>query len=283
MPNTSTRILASLALAAPVLAQAKIQIPQASPAASVGYTIGITPIAIEYHRPAVKGREIWGGLVPYGQVWRTGANDATTIRFGDPVKIDGRDVPAGTYSFFAIPAKESWTLILNKTAKQWGAYDYDEKQDLMRWTVTPKAAPMEEWMSYAIEPLDKDSAAVHLRWEKLDVPFTVTIDVREMMLARIDKALAQAKADDGAVWLQAARYYYDIDYKTDRALEMVDTSLKIKEDFRALDLKARLLHKQKQDAQAIPLLERAMELAKGKAPQGYIDGLAKLVAEYKKG
>lgn len=281
MLNTS--ILASIVLVVPALAQAKIQIPQVSPAASVSYTIGITPVVIDYHRPAVKGREIWGGLVPYNEVWRTGANDATTIRFDDPVKIEGHEVPAGTYGLFAIPTKESWTLILNKTAKQWGAYEYDAKQDVLRWTVVPKTAPLQEWLSYTIDPIDGESATVHLRWEKLDIPFSIKVDVRGIMLAAIDRALAQAKADDGAVWLQAARYYNDIDYKTDRAIEMVDESLKIQESYRALELKAKLLHKKQQNAQAIPLLERALELAKGKASQAYIDGLTKLVAEYKKG
>lgn len=283
MQNLLTRAFVLAAAASPLFAQTQIQPPWPSPAASVAHTIGTTGVAIEYHRPGVKGRAIWGGLVPYSEVWRTGANEATTIRFDDAVKIDGRDVPAGTYAFFAIPEKDHWTLILNKEAKQWGAFEYHEKEDLMRWSATPKVAEMTEWLTYTIDPTGPDSAAVHLRWEKLDVAFTISVDVKAIMLAKIDRALAEAKSDDWMVRYQAARYYFNTDYKLDQALAWVSDSIKIQEGYRNVELKARILHKQKQDAQALPMLEKAMELAKkGKAQPEYIDGLAKLAAEWKK-
>ena len=278
-----TRSFAAAALAAPMLAQNQIPRVWESPAASVSHTIGTTAVTIDYHRPGVKGRPIWGALVPYGEVWRTGANDATTIRFDDAVKIDGHEVPAGTYAFFAIPEKDKWTLILNKEAKQWGAFEYHEKEDLMRWSAAPKPADMTEWLTYAIDPTGPDSASVHLRWEKLDVAFTVTADVKAIMLAKIDRAMAQAKSDDWQARLQAARYYYSIDYKLDQALAWIDDSIKIQEEFRSLELKARILHKQKHDAQAVPVLEKAIAVAKSKKAQPeYIDGLTKLEAEWKK-
>jgi len=283
MLNQCSRLIVPFLVAAPAFAQAKSTPVAVSPAASVGYTIGTTAVAIDYHRPGVKGREIWGGLVPYGEVWRTGANEATTIRFDDTVKIDGHDVPAGTYGFFAIPEKDKWTLILNKQAKQWGAFTYDEKQDEMRWKVAPSAAPMQEWLSYSIEPLEADGATVHLRWEKLDVAFAIKVDVRAVMLAHIDRAIHEAKGDDWNVYYQAARYYSDIDYKPDQALAWLDQSLKIQENYRPLELQARLLHKMKQDDKAAAAVERAITLAKEKkAPQAYIDGLMKLAAECKK-
>jgi hypothetical protein len=278
-----TRSFAAAFVATPLVAQTPLPPLQESPAASVSHTIGTTDVTIDYHRPGVKGRTIWGALVPYGEVWRTGANDATTIRFEDAAKIDGHDVPAGTYAFFAIPEKDHWTLILNKTAKQWGAYSYDEKQDLMRWSATPKSAEMTEWLTYAIEPSGADGATVHLRWEKLDVAFTVSVDVKAVMLSKIDRALGQAKSDDWQVRLQAARYYFDTDYKLDQALAWTDDSIKIQENYRNCELKARILHKQNRDAQALPFLEKAIDLAKSKkASQAYIDGLAKLAAEWKK-
>jgi hypothetical protein len=283
MLNPIHRLVLPLALATPALAQAKIPTVWVSPPASVSATIGTTNVVIDYHRPAVKGREIWGGLVPYSEVWRTGANDATTIRFDDPVKIDGKDVPAGTYGFFAIPTKGDWTLILNKTSKQWGAFDYDAKQDQLRWTVTPKAAPMQEWLTYTIDPLEADSATAHMHWEKLDVSFAIKVDVRAVMIAQIDRAIKDAKSDDWAVYSQAARYYYENDYKLDQALAWIDQSLKIQENYRPLEIKARILHKMRQDPKAMAALERAMEVAKDKkARQDYLDSLTKLMAEYKK-
>lgn len=147
--------------------------PQASPAASTGLTVGATKVAIEYHRPAVKGREIWGGLVPYGDVWRLGANDATTISFSDAVTVDGKDVPAGTYSLFAIPGKEKWTFILNKTAKQWGAFKYDAKADMLRVDAAPQAGPATEYMALSLTPKGPKSAQVEMDWAKLHVAFTI--------------------------------------------------------------------------------------------------------------
>ena len=263
--------------------QSRLDTPWPSPAASVSHTIGTTGLAIEYHRPGVKGRKIWGDLVPYGEVWRTGANEATTIKFDDPVKIDGKDVPAGTYAFFALPTKDKWTLILNKTAKQWGAYSYDAKQDQLRWDVTPKATEPTEWLTYTIDPLTPESAAVHLRWEKLDVAFTVTGDVSGIVVARVEKAVTDAKPDDWRTLFQAARYFNDIDHDLGRALEWVTEANRIQESFSTLELEARLLVKQKKKGEAIPVLEKAIELAKGKAPQEYVDGLGKLLAEWKKG
>lgn len=162
-------------LTAPVVLalQGKPKQPQASPAASVSQRVGLTNVEIRYHRPAVKGRAIWGGLVPYDAVWRAGANNATTISFENAVKVAGKDVPAGTYSFFAVPTAKSWTLVLNKTAEQWGAYKYAQAEDLLRFEVQPTEAPMQEWLRYTIEPTGSSSAQVRLAWEKLAVEFSV--------------------------------------------------------------------------------------------------------------
>lgn len=283
METILLRSLIPIVLATSVPAQSKVQTPWASPAASVSHTIGTTAVAIDYHRPGVKGRKIWGDLVPYDKVWRAGANDATTIRFDDPVKIDGKDVPAGTYGLFALPTKDKWTLILNKTAQQWGAFNYDAKEDQLRWDVAPKAAEMTEWLTYTIDPVSPESAAVHLRWEKLDVAFTVAVDVQGIVVARLEKAVTEAKPDDWRTLLQAARYFNETDHDLPRALEWVVEANRIQESYWTLELEARILAKQKKKDQAIPLLEKAIEVAKGKAPPEYLDGLGKLLAEWKKG
>jgi hypothetical protein len=131
-------------------------------------TIDSVNIVIEYGRPKVNDREIWGGLVPYDKVWRTGADEATTISFSKDVLIEGHKLPAGKYALFTIPGKEKWTIIFNKVANQWGAFKYDESQDVLRVEVTPEANEMVEEMTFTISPPD-----VVLEWEQLKVPFKV--------------------------------------------------------------------------------------------------------------
>ncbi|HET6329684.1 MAG TPA: DUF2911 domain-containing protein [Holophagaceae bacterium] len=179
------RAIPVLLLAAAAL-PAQVRQIRESPAASVSQELGLTKVEINYHRPAVKGRVIWGGLVPYGQVWRAGANEATTISFTGPVKVAGHDVPSGTYALFAIPGKDRWTLILDKNAKQWGAFSYKPDQDLLRFDVTPSAAPMQEWLDYIVELADQATATVTLHWEKLAVSFPVTVEIPGLAALRTE-------------------------------------------------------------------------------------------------
>src|SRR4029077_549934 len=119
----------------------RLEFPQASPTCTLKQRVGLTDIEINYSRPRAKGRPIFGGLVPYGEVWRTGANNATKIIFSTPVKLEGKDIPAGTYALFTIPGEKEWTIIINKGAAQWGAFQYDEKVDVVRFKVTPVQIP----------------------------------------------------------------------------------------------------------------------------------------------
>jgi len=150
-----------------------------SPKAFVSQTIGFTDITINYCRPGVKGRKIWGKLVPYNKVWRTGANEATKITFSTNVIINGKKLPAGTYSFFAIPKEKEWTLIFNKVANQWGAFTYNELRDALRIKVKPLQNDFHEWLEYSfsnidIQPAGKtNSAVVNLMWDRLKVSFKV--------------------------------------------------------------------------------------------------------------
>lgn len=282
--RTMFLLLATFALplvASSATAQSQIKPPQASPAAKVSLAVGPATVEIVYHRPGVKGRAIWGGVVPYGEVWRAGANEATTIQFSDAVKVDGHDVPAGTYSFFVLPTEKSWTLILNKTAVQWGAFAYAASDDLLRFEVKPTAAPMTEWMRYTIEPKAENSAVVQLAWEKLAVEFTIEVDTNKLMLGQIDAAIASAKPDDAGVYFTAAKYYFDNKLANDKALAWVDKSIAIKDGYRARELKARLADRGGNKTEAVAELEKALALAEGKAQKPYIEGLKKLLGEYK--
>ena len=146
-----------------------------SPKASVMQTVGFTDVTIDYSRPGVKGRTIWGALVPYNKVWRAGANEATTINFSTDVTIEGKSLPAGKYGFFTIPNKDSWTIIFNKVADQWGAFQYNEAEDALRVTVKPESNNFQEWLAYTITKTGDKSAVVSLEWEKLKVPFKIEV------------------------------------------------------------------------------------------------------------
>ncbi|OGU70823.1 MAG: hypothetical protein A2V93_07810 [Ignavibacteria bacterium RBG_16_34_14] len=146
-----------------------------SPKAFVMQVVGLTEVKIDYSRPGVKKRTIWGELVPYDKVWRTGANEATTMSFASDVLIEGKKLPAGKYSFFAIPTKDEWTLIFNKVADQWGAFEYNEAEDALRISVKPQSNGFQEWLTYSFTKTGDKSAIVNLEWEKLKVPFKVEV------------------------------------------------------------------------------------------------------------
>jgi hypothetical protein len=161
---------------------------RASLPASVSQTIGLdTEITIDFSRPGVKGRKIWGELVPYGLApgneyskekpfpWRAGANEKTTIEISSDVLVDGKPLAAGKYSIHMIPSEKDWVVIFNKVSEGWGSYDYDEAQDALRVTVTPVEAPFEEWMRFGFDGLAGTSAVAFLQWEKLKVPFTIAV------------------------------------------------------------------------------------------------------------
>jgi hypothetical protein len=140
-----------------------------SPPDSTSGKVGDATISVKYSSPSVKGRKVWGELVPYGKVWRAGANEATTFTTDKDIKVEGKALPAGTYSLFTIPMQDEWIIIFNKVPKQWGAFKYDEKQDALRVKVKPRKAPiMTERLVYDVTP-----QGLVLRWENLEVPVTI--------------------------------------------------------------------------------------------------------------
>ena len=171
-------LLAALLLAlvaGPSLAQERANDEaRPSPNAAVGQTIGTTMAMVQYSRPAVRDREIFGGLVPYDEVWRTGANEATTVTFSDDVMVEGEMLPAGTYSLFTIPSADTWTVVFNKTAQQWGAFRYDEAQDALRVSVEPMMdAPMQEQFEIRFADVSDTAATLVLHWDTVGVPIQI--------------------------------------------------------------------------------------------------------------
>src|SRR5712672_1541733 len=154
-------LAAVLAIVTPS-AFAELKLPRISQNATVTQTVGYTDVAITYSRPGVKGRVIWGGLVPYDKVWRTGANEATSFTVSQDVTINGKPLPAGTYSLHTIPGKTSWTVIFNKKADQWGSYNYDAAEDALRVDGQPADGPNQEWLTFSFPDVQNDTATVEL-------------------------------------------------------------------------------------------------------------------------
>jgi hypothetical protein len=284
-----------------------VRLPRPSQKASVMQTIGVTDITITYSRPGIKGRKIWGDapkgsasgtatlddsrtrvkdapIVPYDHVWRTGANEATLFEVSDDVMINGQPLPAGRYSLHTIPTKNEWTIIFNKDAGQWGSFTYDESKDALRVKVKPKkVGDKQEWLMFGFDPVTEKSAQVNLRWEKVLVPFTVEVkDVNALAMEKARAAIAAAKLDDWQSPMQAANFAFQNKINTEEAMQWLDQSLKIKETFNNVSLKARVLADQGKLAEAIATGEKAIQV--GKAANANAVSLAnmeKLVAEWK--
>lgn len=254
-------VVSTALLAAPAWSQEKIKMPAPSPAASVSQVVMNTKISIAYSAPGVKGREIWGKLVPYGEVWRLGANAATTIEFSDDVKIGGKNVPAGKYALFAIPGKDKWTFIVNKNADQWGAGQYKDSEDVVRVDAQVEAAPPIEYLNIGIQLVNPSTAHVVVRWEKVQAKFAVSADV-EALAAQIRDSVAKAKSDDWGAYMNAAQFLFENKLDAKEASAMIDKSIQIKETWRNLMLKGDMLAAGKKNAEAVATYEKALERAK---------------------
>jgi hypothetical protein len=271
-------LLFALLALAPCSALAQLQLPRPSPAGKVSQTVGLTEISIEYSSPAAKGRKLWGGLVPYGEVWRTGANQATKITFSRDVTIGSTAVPAGSYALFAIPSANEWTLIVNKDFNQSGAEHYKQDLDLVRIQVQPKAIPHRERLAYLVSEFTDDSASVDLEWEKVRVSLPVK-------LATQAQALANIKAMTEGAWgpyNTAARYMLESTRDFDAGLQLVDKSLAVKEHWFNLWTKAQLLAAKGKYKEAMSYAQKAKQVGE-KSPQGFpmADDVNKALKDWK--
>ena len=301
-------VLFVLCFAASAFAQ--ITVPRPSQSASVMQRIGVTDVTITYSRPGVKGRKIWGDplpeqtktqgeatldnqnerpkdavIVPYGHVWRTGANEATTFTVTDDVLINGQKLAAGTYSLHTVPTKDEWTIVFNGTANQWGSFNYDPAKDTLRVKAKPQwVNENQEWLAFNIDPVGEDSAQVNIRWEKISVPFTVKVpDVAATTMSRLKATVGNAKPDDWRTRLQGAVYLLNNKDTSDDALAMewLDASIKAKETFQNLSAKANALYKAGKKEEAIALGEQAIQ--RGKSDKVDTTNFEKRLADMKAG
>lgn len=275
--RTTLALLALLALLTPPLA-AQLELPRTSQKAHITQTIGVTDIEIVYSRPGVKEREIWGDLVPYGEVWRTGANENTTISFEHDVTVEGEPLPAGTYGLHTIPGEETWTIIFSADNDQWGSFSYDEANDALRVEVEPRSAPHKEWMAFEFGKLAADSAEVAIRWAELAVPFTVEVQTTDNVLEAVSSTLRWQS------FLQAAGYCQGTEACQDQAAKWIEAAMVLERNFWTLRAKAQLLAAQGDSAGAVEAAEDALgmldELSQ-KPPQRFIDQFKEQIDEWR--
>ena len=244
-----------------VAAQSPIKLPEASPAATVGQTIGITDVSITYHRPSVNKRKIFGGLVPYDTPWRAGANENTIISFSTPVKIEGQALPAGTYAFYAIPGQSQWSIVLSKFTGDWGVYNYDPSEDALSVKVTPQTvSDSQERLAYTFDDVTNSSAIASIRWEKLRVPFKIEVDLPGTIRSSIASTLRGGKHWDPATWAAAARWELR-NGDPDTAMKYADHALDLGVNSATLRTKAAVLEKKGDAKGAAELRERAKTMA----------------------
>ena len=238
-----------------------LDLPLQSQRAEVSQRIGVTDITIDYHRPLVNDRKVWDGLVPYGKVWRAGANINTTIKFSDPVQIEGKPLDKGTYGLHMIPNADEWTIIFSKNSTSWGAFTYDQAEDALRVTVKPKAADMHNALTYDFDDLQKDSAVVELEWEKIAVPFKVSVDVHDLAEASLKKQLRNLSQYTWMSWDDAANYLLTEKIAYNDALTYANKSIETEDRYDNEMTKSKVLTALNRKDEAMAAQKKALDMA----------------------
>ena len=238
-----------------------LDLPRQSQHAVVTQRIGITDITVNYHRPLANGRQIWGKVVPYGQVWRAGANENTTLTFTDPVTIEGQPLDKGTYGLHMIPGESQWTVIFSKISTAWGSFSYKQDEDALRVTVKPQTAEFHEALTYDFDDVKPDSTVVTLRWDKVAVPFRVEVKVNDIVEASIHRQIRGLNQYYWDSWDDAAGYFLATKSNLDEALKDEDQSIQVEERFDNLINKSRILETMGRKDAAAEFRNKALEKA----------------------
>lgn len=233
-------LIANLFISLSGLAQ-QLQMPQASPSARLTQKVGLTDVVVDYSRPSTKGRKIFGELVPFGEVWRTGANGATIISFSTEVIVGGKKVPAGAYALYSIPGKSSWTMILSKNTKLWGAIGYNPQEDLIRFEATPsKTSRMYDSFEISFNNLTDSNADLSLKWEQTRVDFTIQTEVDPIVMADIKKQVIDTQSTNPALLYQAASYYFNSNKDLNQAYTWIQQSTDNDPKYWTMHLRAKI-------------------------------------------
>ncbi|MCM2314087.1 MAG: DUF2911 domain-containing protein [Thermoanaerobaculia bacterium] len=266
-------IAAALALAISVPALAQVTLPRPSPNATVKQLVGVGEVTVSYSRPGVKDRKIWGELVPYDKVWRTGANEATIVTFSQDVKVNGSELKAGSYSLHTIPTTGDWTVIFNSAADPKAFYSYDETKNVLKVTAKPMEHAMTERLTFSFPKVEDSGASLVMAWEKLAIELKIEVDTQAAVMAQ-----AKTMLEDWRPAFQAANYAWEKGAKAD-AMKWIDQSVAAKESLANLTLKSRMLADAGKTKEAIATVEKAITV--GKAANANTANAEKLLAEWK--
>lgn len=250
-----------------------LDLPRQSQRAQVSQRIGITDITINYHRPLVNNRKIWDGVVPYGQVWRAGANENTTISFSDPVTIEGKALDKGTYGLHMIPTADQWTIIFSKNSTSWGAFTYNQAEDALRVTVKPAVTEMHTALAYDFDDVQPNSAVVTMAWEKVAVPFKVGVDVHDVVEASLKKQLRNLSQYTWMSWDDAANYLLAEKVALDDALTYANKSIENEDRYDNELTKSKVLAGLNRKDDAAAAEKKALDLASPLQVHLYARGL----------
>lgn len=239
----------------------QLELPRESQAGIVTQRIGITDLTVNYSRPSVKGRTVWGEVVPYDEIWRAGANENTVISTTHDITVEGQALPAGTYGLHTMPTKGKWTIIFSKDHTAWGSYFYKKENDALRVDVMPRACSMTEQVTYDFADVVKDGATLTLRWAELEVPVKLGVDVHAIVLAELDAQLRGLGAFAWETWYEAAHYCHQEKIAPERAMKWVDMSIARGPNFENQTLKAKLLDESGKAEEAAALRKKMIDEA----------------------
>ncbi len=259
----------------------QLNLPNASPDQEFKQQVGFTEVQVKYSRPSARGRAIFGDLVPYDQLWRTGAHDATTIWFSDSIKINSVNIPSDTFSLFTIPGKSEWTIIFNKVPEMHGSSDYAETNDQLRFKVKSEKAPrFYETFTIEINDLTKDGAFIYLLWENTLVKFPIQGYADQKVMAEIADRINIKKEEKPSLYYQASLYYFNNNKDLNQAYEWIKVANGKTQDAAYLQLQAKIEASQSRISEALATLTKSTELAKAKKLEPILKANEKLVQEW---
>ena len=271
-----------LAVLTGITSFAQLNVPAPSPLGKVEQKVGLTDMSITYSRPGMKGRKIFGDLVPYGTMWRWGANASTKFKASDDVTIEGHDVPAGEYALYAIPGADKWTIIIHKNTSYWGTggSKYKTEEDLVRFDITPgKTSATVETMTFGFSDITSSACNIEFAWENTQIKLAVKTNVDKQVMKEIEMKM---KGVSSATYYQAARYYYENDKDLNKAYEWIKLAIKDNEKFWMVRWQALIEAKMGDYKSAIATAERRKQLAQESGNQDYVRLNEKSIAEWKK-
>jgi hypothetical protein len=252
---------------------ALLNLPRVSQHARVTQRIGITDITVDYSRPLVRGRKIFGGLEADGKVWRAGANENTTVEFGDAVTVEGQPLDRGIYGLHMIPGESEWTVVFSRNSASWGSFSYDAGEDALRVSIKPQTAPAQEALSYNFENLSANSAAMTMRWETVAIPIRVEVDTPRIVAASLRNQLRGRIRFEWQAWQEAANYLLNNQLDAAEALKYADNSIDIEDHFENEITRSRALKALGRNDEAQTTRKKALAMGSQSQVHDYARGL----------